>query len=98
MSAIGCLPIAGRSKPRVWAGANSVARSSALGRRKAFFFEKKKQKTFIYRCQRLIGPYWCAGWKQLVKVFCFFFSKKKAFLPSLTPHGVRPHSAGFHQT
>jgi hypothetical protein len=42
---------------RVWAGANSVARSSALGRRKAFFFEKKKQKTFIYRGQHLIGPF-----------------------------------------
>jgi hypothetical protein len=40
-----------------------------------FFFEKKNQKTF--------GPWAAAGnWPQRkrVKVFCFFFSKKKALL------------------
>jgi hypothetical protein len=41
--------------------------------RKQFFFEKKNQKTFAY---------WARAWGQSegVKVFCFFFSKKKTFL------------------
>jgi hypothetical protein len=42
-----------------------------------FFFEKKNQKTFAFlraRCDWR-GP-------QEIKVFCFFFSKKKSFLPS----------------
>jgi len=40
-----------------------------------FFFEKKNQKTFITCLDlyyRLHGPW--------IKVFCFFFSKKKFFL------------------
>jgi len=43
-----------------------------------FFFEKKNQKTFIH---------WAAVCgkhrSQVPKVFCFFFSKKKSFLPLL---------------
>jgi len=41
--------------------------------RKQFFFEKKNQKTFAY---------WARACCQSegVKVFCFFFSKKKTFL------------------
>jgi hypothetical protein len=52
------------------------------GGRKRFFFEKKKQKTFIrWSLAQAVGltP---SGAAQL-KVFCFFFSKKKRFLPSL---------------
>jgi hypothetical protein len=45
--------------------------------RKQFFFEKKNQKTFAYWAR-------ACGQSQGVKVFCFFFSKKKAFLPCLT--------------
>jgi hypothetical protein len=41
-----------------------------------FFFEKKNQKTFTHWRAR-------CDWRepQVAKVFCFFFSKKKAFLP-----------------
>jgi len=46
---------------------------------KKFFFEKKNQKTFTN---------WASASQhkpdQDSKVFCFFFSKKKAFLPSVT--------------
>jgi hypothetical protein len=44
--------------------------------REVFFFEKKNQKTFDcwYGCWRKLGA-------KFTKVFCFFFSKKKAFLP-----------------
>jgi hypothetical protein len=40
-----------------------------------FFFEKKNQKTFA--CAVADSPLRRA---QVVKVFCFFFSKKKALL------------------
>jgi hypothetical protein len=43
--------------------------------RKRFFFEKKKQKTFITYAD-LSGEVR----DSIVKVFCFFFSKKKRFL------------------
>jgi hypothetical protein len=41
-----------------------------------FFFEKKNQKTFAHWRAR-------SDWRkpQMAKVFCFFFSKKKEFLP-----------------
>jgi hypothetical protein len=39
-----------------------------------FFFEKKNQKTFAPALRR-------AAVGEGVKVFCFFFSKEKAFLP-----------------
>jgi hypothetical protein len=45
---------------------------------KAFFFEKKKQKTFAYFGCGLSGY----NEPRLVKVFCFFFSKKKFLLSS----------------
>jgi hypothetical protein len=38
-----------------------------------FFFEKKNQKTFAYWAR-------VCGQSQGMKVFCFFFSKKKTFL------------------
>jgi hypothetical protein len=41
--------------------------------RKQFFFEKKNQKTFAYWAR-------ACGQSQGMKVFCFFFSKKKTFL------------------
>ena len=40
-----------------------------------FFFEKKNQKTFIR-----LSPANPPMQRQLAKVFCFFFSKKKSFL------------------
>jgi len=44
-------------------------------RRKVFFFEKKKQKTFIRLVQRLDREFLRRA--KLTKVFCLFFSKKK---------------------
>jgi hypothetical protein len=52
-------------------------------RRKYFFFEKKKQKTFGrfgFGLSEKAQP-------SIAKVFCFFFSKKKTFLP-LTVSGA----------
>jgi len=46
-------------------------------RRKKFFFEKKNQKTFV-----ITAPVAGENRDSDVKVFCFFFSKKK-FLPFL---------------
>jgi len=43
-----------------------------------FFFEKKNQKTFASWRAPVTNP------RQPSKVFCFFFSKKKAFL--FLPH------------
>jgi general secretion pathway protein J len=40
-----------------------------------FFFEKKNQKTFVTGASRLRR-----AWPKEIKVFCFFFSKKKDFL------------------
>ncbi len=51
---------------------------------KAFFFEKKKQKTFISPHLQQSGSSrenHHAAAASGAKVFCFFFSKKKAFLP-----------------
>jgi hypothetical protein len=42
---------------------------------KRFFFEKKNQKTFATEYAPLGGAR-----DSIVKVFCFFFSKKKRFL------------------
>jgi hypothetical protein len=42
--------------------------------RKNFFFEKKKQKTFVLRYTRPRQPQ-----RKLIKVFWFFFSKKNCF-------------------
>jgi hypothetical protein len=39
-------------------------------RKKQFFFEKKNQKTFATKAAQ-------AGKSLRIKVFCFFFSKKK---------------------
>jgi hypothetical protein len=46
--------------------------------RKAFFFEKKKQKTFISFGFGFSGE----AQPRHPKVFCFFFSKKKSLLTS----------------
>jgi hypothetical protein len=43
-----------------------------------FFFEKKNQKTFVTVVADLSGESAPAP----IKAFCFFFSKKKAFLES----------------
>jgi hypothetical protein len=51
--------------------------------RKAFFFEKKNQKTFIPFGARVPENITHTREPKRVKVFCFFFSKKKAFLASL---------------
>jgi hypothetical protein len=50
----------------------ALAGQSGEGR-KQFFFEKKNQKTFAYWAR-------ACGHSEGVKVFCFFFSKKKTFL------------------
>jgi hypothetical protein len=52
-----------------------ISSFSACGR-KAFFFEKKKQKTFDYFGFGLSR----IGSAQFAKVFWFFFSKKNCFL------------------
>jgi hypothetical protein len=57
--------------------------------RKQFFFEKKEPKNFsrALRAKRL--PVALEAWHRLsprlqrIKVFCFFFAKKKRFLPLL---------------
>jgi len=49
-----------------------------------FFFEKKNQKTFV-RCRGLV-----TSARKDIKVFCFFFSKKKAFLPSTKKRPALP--------
>jgi hypothetical protein len=49
--------------------------AASTKKERMFFFEKKNQKTFgLWRAR--------CDWQlcQLAKVFCFFFSKKKAFL------------------
>jgi len=46
--------------------------------RKQFFFEKKNQKTF-----GIMDVPWCTARLIKIKVFCFFFSKKKSFLLAL---------------
>jgi hypothetical protein len=49
-----------------------------------FFFEKKNQKTFAIGAVRR----WCKTRRavgMVEKVFCFFFSKKKAFLKAPPP-------------
>ena len=48
--------------------------------RKQFFFEKKNQKTFECAVADLSGKSATAE----IKAFCFFFSKKKAFLSHAT--------------
>jgi len=53
--------------------------------RKRFFFEKKKQKTFTHNLS-VLATATVPGEKSKslrIKVFCFFFSKKKRFLPVL---------------
>jgi hypothetical protein len=44
--------------------------------KEVFFFEKKNQKTFDY-----LVPSGGPTRSLVTKVFCFFFSKKKSFLP-----------------
>jgi len=43
-----------------------------------FFFEKKNQKTFVF----WPWPRIVVGHGRRIKVFCFFSSEKKTFLPS----------------
>ena len=51
--------------------------------RKQFFFEKKNQKTFVPFGRAPSIRTLQHGATAQTKAFCFFFSKKKAFLPSL---------------
>jgi hypothetical protein len=46
-----------------------------------FFFEKKNQKTFVCLAPRRLKQVTSRDDSAGGKVFCFFFSKKKAFLP-----------------
>jgi hypothetical protein len=69
--------------PPLWAPLWGRAGVGAVPRRKAdretgkhFFFEKKKQKTLADRARSTR-----IGSAQTGKAFCFFFSKKKTFLP-----------------
>jgi small-conductance mechanosensitive channel len=58
---------------------------------KRFFFEKKNQKTFI-----TLGPVELGIPRHMnkgIKVFCFFFSKKKAFLCFTTQHTPNSRTA-----
>jgi hypothetical protein len=50
-----------------------------------FFFEKKKQKTFVFRSFPLRGPGPHLSASAGIKVFCFFFSKKKILAHSSHP-------------
>ncbi len=50
--------------------------------RKMFFFEKKNQKTFTRLVPRSVTQVTSGKHSEREKVFCFFFSKKKSFLPS----------------
>jgi hypothetical protein len=52
-----------------------------LRKERMFFFEKKNQKTFVCLVTRYLMKYASGDEGAGVKVFCFFFSKKKAFLP-----------------
>jgi hypothetical protein len=54
-------------------GASITLAGQSGEERKQFFFEKKNQKTFAYWAR-------ACGQSQGMKVFCFFFSKKKTFL------------------
>jgi hypothetical protein len=57
-----------------WTKSTSRAAASKAG--KKFFSEEKNQKTFMPRA--LSNGTSCKE----AKVFCFFFSKKKSFLPN----------------
>jgi hypothetical protein len=51
-----------------------------FSRQESSSFLKKRTKKLLRRGPRMIKPYRVAG-QHVAKVFCFFFSKKKAFLP-----------------
>jgi hypothetical protein len=61
-----------------------VGKGERKGRQgKVFFFEKKKQKTFV--------TFGWSMWRlraKVPKVFWFFFSKKNFFLPGLPSHSL----------
>jgi hypothetical protein len=61
-----------------------------------FFFEKKNQKTFTTAMRGAATPCFSRRTPQVVKVFCFFFSKKKSypFLLLLAAAGPRYTPAG----
>jgi hypothetical protein len=65
--------------PRTWRdnAAGSRTRQATLQEGKRFFFEKKNQKTFIGLSP--VSPE--RGTLKRMKVFCFFSSEKKCFLP-----------------
>jgi hypothetical protein len=54
------------------------------GRKKIFFFEKKKQKTFP-----TLSRTYPRSPAQVVKVFWFFFSKKNRLMAALSLHRRR---------
>jgi hypothetical protein len=64
-------------------GVISSGFTSGSGQASMFFFEKKNQKTFASLGFGHSGE----AQPSIAKVFCFFFSKKKTFLP-LTVSGA----------
>jgi hypothetical protein len=65
-----------------------IARFPETCERKRFFFEKKKQKTFMFSGAR------CSSERlKDAKVFWFFFSKKNAFLHVNRPDPPNPKMA-----
>jgi hypothetical protein len=61
--------------------------------RKAFFFEKKKQKTFAHRRTRSISN-WATDAKEQ-KFFGSFFQKRTPFCPGLATQGSQERRAYF---
>jgi hypothetical protein len=61
-----------------WAQGNRVIQTS---KGKHFFFEKKKQKTFVPSPLTNIQHAGAGAYVLKLKVFWFFFSKKNCFLP-----------------
>jgi hypothetical protein len=63
------------SMAAIFGDAHATSAWPGLKEGKAFFFEKKNQKTFI-RCRSPLRK----GARQRLKVFCFFSSEKKTLL------------------
>jgi hypothetical protein len=82
----------------MWPGqtmSNAFSRISRRLKGEDFFFEKKKQKTFVHLGFGLPGK----AQPRFVKVFWFFFSKKNRFLlPSPKHPDAAPAKVARHAT